>query len=91
MSVRAEGPADVKAAIEAVNKAFGDFKSAHAEKEKELLKRFDDVVTTEKLERINSSVGDLQKAVDDFNVKIAAMQVGAVPKSRLSDWIRASI
>ncbi|KQY27277.1 capsid protein [Rhizobium sp. Root482] len=77
MAVRAETPVDVKAAIEAVNKAFESFKSAHADKEKELLKKFDDVVTTEKMERINSSVGDLQKAVDDANAKIAAMQMGA--------------
>lgn len=77
MAVRAETPVDVKAAIEAVNKAFESFKSAHADKEKELLKKFDDVVTTEKMDRINSSVGDLQKAVDDANAKIAAMQVGA--------------
>lgn len=77
LAVRAEVPADVRAAIEGVNRAFDSFKAAHAEKEKELLKKFDDVITTEKLDRINSSVGELQKAVDDANVKIAAMQVGA--------------
>ncbi|MCB5201893.1 phage major capsid protein [Neorhizobium sp. T786] len=78
LSVRAEGaPGDVKAAIEAVNKAFETFKSTHAEKEKEISKRFDDVVTTDKLERVNSSVGDLQKAIDDINAKIVAAQLGA--------------
>ena len=56
-----------------------------ADKDKELAKKFDDVVTTEKLERINSSVGDLQKAVDDANAKIAAMSVGAGGGSEVKD------
>ncbi len=77
IAVRAEGTADIKASIEAVNKAFETFKATHAEKEKELHKRFDDVVTTEKLDRVNSAVGDLQKTIDDINAKIAAAQLGA--------------
>lgn len=77
MSVHAEVPTDVKAAIEAVNRAFETFKSAHSDKEKELLKRFDDVVTTEKLERVNSSVSELQAAVDQANAKLAAIAAGA--------------
>ncbi|KQU79848.1 capsid protein [Ensifer sp. Root31] len=78
VAVRAEGPpGDIKAAIEAVNKAFETFKATHADKEKELLKKFDDVVTTEKLDRVNSAVSDLQAAVDQANVKLAAMSIGA--------------
>jgi HK97 family phage major capsid protein len=77
MAVRAEMPVDVKAAIDQVNRAFETFKATHADKEKELLKKFDDVVTTEKLERVNSSVSDLQAAIDQANAKLAAMSVGA--------------
>ncbi len=77
LAVRAEAPSDVKALIADLNKDWTSFKAAMAEKDKELAKKFDDVVTTEKLERINSSVGDLQKAVDDANAKIAALTVGA--------------
>lgn len=78
IAVRAEGPpGDIKAAIEAVNKAFETFKATHADKEKELLKKFDDVVTTEKLDRVNSAVSDLQAAVDQANIKLAAMSIGA--------------
>jgi len=76
VAVRAEGPADVRAAIEAVNRAFETFKETHAEKEKEINKRFDDVVTSEKFDRVNSAVGDLQKTIDDINAKIAAAQLG---------------
>lgn len=76
MAVRADAP-DVKALISDLNKDWEAFKATMAEKDKELAKRFDDVVTTEKLERINSSVGTLQAAVDAANVKLAAVQLGA--------------
>lgn len=75
VSVRAEG--NVAALIADLNKDWSEFKATMAEKDKELAKKFDDVVTTEKLERINSSVGDLQKAVDEANARIAAMSIGA--------------
>lgn len=75
VAVRAEG--NVTALIAELNKDWEAFKATMADKDKELAKKFDDVVTTEKLARINSSVSDLQKAVDDANAKIAAMSVGA--------------
>jgi HK97 family phage major capsid protein len=77
LAVRADAGADVKALIETLNKDWESFKATMTEKDKELAKKFDDVVTTEKLEKINSSVGDLQKAVDDANAKLAALQAGA--------------
>ena len=76
VAVRADA-GDVKALITDLNKDFESFKAAMADKDKELAKKFDDVVTTEKIDRINSSIGDLQKAVDDANAKIAAAQLGA--------------
>lgn len=62
-------------------------------KDKELAKRFDDVVTTEKLERTNSSVGDLQKLVDETNAKIAALSVGGekVKDKEYSDAFMAHV
>ncbi|MBL0374029.1 phage major capsid protein [Rhizobium sp. KVB221] len=77
VAVRADAGSDVKALIADLNKDWSEFKATMADKDKELAKKFDDVVTTEKLDRINSSVGDLQKAVDAANIKIAAMSVGA--------------
>ncbi len=77
LAVRADAGGDIKTLIADLNKDWAAFKATMAEKDKELSKKFDDVVTTEKLDRINSSVGDLQKAVDDANAKIAAMSIGA--------------
>ncbi|WP_207458647.1 phage major capsid protein [Azospirillum sp. SYSU D00513] len=73
VSLRANGSGDVATLIEALNKDWTEFKATMAEKDKEITKRFDDVVTTEKLERINSSVGDLTKALDDVNAKLAGI------------------
>ncbi|WP_137387975.1 phage major capsid protein [Rhodoligotrophos defluvii] len=77
LAVRADVSGDIKALIEAVNRDFHVFKAAMAEKDKELARRFDDVVTTDKLERINASVGDMQAAIDQANAKLAAMAIGA--------------
>jgi HK97 family phage major capsid protein len=76
VAVRAEGD-DLLGAITNLNKDWEAFKAAQTEKEKELNKRFDDVVTTEKVERINASIGDLQKLIDDTNAKMAAISLEA--------------
>ncbi|WP_454000749.1 phage major capsid protein [Afipia felis] len=85
VAVRADAGSDVKALIAELNKDWATFKAAMADKDKEVAKRFDDVVTTEKLEKINSSVGDLQKAVDAANAKIAAMSIGAGAEKPVKD------
>lgn len=82
VAVRADASGDVKAMIAELNKDWESFKATMADKDKELAKKFDDVVTTEKLDRINSSVGDLQKAIDDANAKIAAMAMQAGDRER---------
>ena len=95
VAVRADASSDIKALIADLNKDWSEFKATMEQKDKEFAKRFDDVVTTEKLDRINSSVGDLQKLVDDANAKIAALSVGAgtgerpVKDKEYSDAFRA--
>lgn len=76
IALRADGAADVKILIEALNKDWTEFKSVMEGKDKEVRAKFDDVVTTEKMEKINASIGDIQTAVDQANLKIAAMTVG---------------
>jgi len=74
-SVRADSTPtllDIKAMIDNVQKTFADFK---AENDKALADVRKDVVQTEKVDRINSAVGDLQKGIDEANRKIAALQV----------------
>ncbi|HEV7345479.1 MAG TPA: phage major capsid protein [Devosia sp.] len=66
--------ADPKALIEALNKSFEEFKATHDQK---LKAKVDDVVLNEKLDKINSSVGDFQTAIDDLNAKLAAAEMGA--------------
>ncbi|WP_198174120.1 phage major capsid protein [Mesorhizobium xinjiangense] len=85
VAVRADATGDIKATITDLNKAFEEFKATMAEKDKELAQKFDDVVTTEKLDRVNSSVSDLQKLVDDTNAKIAAISVGAGSEREIKD------
>jgi len=65
---------DPKALIEALNKSFEEFKAAHDQK---LKAKVDDVVLNEKIDKINSSVGDFQKAIDELNAKLAAADMGA--------------
>ena len=65
---------DPKAVVEALNKAFEEFKAANDEK---LKAKVDDIVLNEKVDRINSSIGDFQKAIDDLNAKLAAAELGA--------------
>lgn len=77
LAVRADAGGDVKALIADLNKDWSEFKATMADKDKELAKRFDDVVTTEKLEKINSSVGTLQAAIDAANAKLVAIELGA--------------
>ena len=77
ISVMAKTDGEIAALITDLNKDWESFKATMADKDKELAKKFDDVVTTDKLEKINSSVATLQKAVDDANAQLAAVQMGA--------------
>jgi HK97 family phage major capsid protein len=69
--------ANATAVFNELKKAFEDFK---AERDKELAdikKGMADVVQTEKVDRINTEIGKLQKALDETNALIAALKVGA--------------
>ncbi|ETX26562.1 phage major capsid protein [Roseivivax isoporae] len=93
VAVRADAtnPAQVLASL---NKAFEEFKNTQAEKDKELKAKFDDVVTTEKFERVNTEVGALQAAIDEANAKLAAIAMqgsgpGVVKDAEYTDAFRA--
>lgn len=57
--------------------AFHAFKETHSEQINGVNAKFDDVVTRDKLERINAEIGTLQSALDAVNLKVAAGNVGA--------------
>lgn len=73
LRVRAEG--DALALITALNADWQAFKDAQAAKDAEVKAKFDDVVTTEKLGRIEASLGALTTALDDANAKIAGLSI----------------
>lgn len=71
-AVRADG-SDPKAVVEALNRAFEEFKAEHTRQLADVRK---DVVQAEKVDRINDELGKLQAAIDETNGKIAAALVG---------------
>lgn len=73
---RAEG-ADANKILAELKSTFEQFKAAHEEELKGIKKNFADVVTTEKVDRINNQITDLTKALDAVNVALAAAKIGA--------------
>lgn len=61
-----------------INNAFEAFKEANDARLKGIEKKFDDVVQSEKVDRINASVSEMQTALDEVNTSIAALRVGGV-------------
>ncbi|MFC2248534.1 phage major capsid protein [Labrys portucalensis] len=59
-------------------KTFEDYKAANDER----LKGKADALVDEKVTRIDASVSELQKAIDDMNLKLAAAQMGAGGKAK---------
>lgn len=94
VAVRADASGDVNKILSDLQKDWQAFKDTQAEKDKQVKAKFDDVVTTEKMDRIDASVGDLQAAVDQANAKLAAMAangtgVGEVKDPEYTDAFRA--
>ncbi|WP_226937681.1 phage major capsid protein [Pseudogemmobacter faecipullorum] len=78
LAVRADAGGEVRALITGVNAAFEEFKASQAEKDKQLSKRFDDIVTTEKIAKVDASIAALTTALDEANTKIAGMALNGV-------------
>lgn len=76
LAIRAD-TSDPVVVVEAMNREWGEFRAAHEEKLNGISKKFDDVVTTEKMERVEARISDLVTALDDANSRMAAMSVGA--------------
>lgn len=73
VAVRAES--DPLALITALNTDWQAFKDAQTTKDAEIKAKFDDVVTTEKLTRIDASITALNSSLDDVNARIAGLSV----------------
>ncbi|WP_197436531.1 phage major capsid protein [Agrobacterium vitis] len=72
--VRNEG--DAQKIFEDLKKSVEAFKASHEEELKGIKNKFNDVVTTEKVDKINNEITSLQKALDDVNAMIAASKLG---------------
>lgn len=75
--VRAED--DISKLIAQVNSSFETFKAEQEAAVKDLKKGMEDVVRAEKIERIETSVSDLTKAVEDAKAAVDAMKIGGDP------------
>lgn len=74
-SVRADG-SDLPRVLAELNTSFAAFKQATDEQVAELKKGLADVVTAEKVDRINADISQLTKAVDDTKLAIDAARMG---------------
>lgn len=79
-SVRADG-SDLPAVLAELNKGFAAFKQATDDQVAELKKGLADVVTAEKVDRINADISALTKAVDDTKLAIDAARLGGGGKA----------
>ncbi|MEM5366570.1 phage major capsid protein [Paraburkholderia azotifigens] len=68
---------DVKALVDNLQQAFAAFKEEHTRQLEAVKAGVPASDITAKVEKIDEHVAELQKAVDDANVKMAAMQMGA--------------
>lgn len=89
VAIRANGD-DLTELFAELNTSFAEFKASMAEKDKEQARRFDDVVTTEKLGRIEASIAETnatyQTEIDRLNARIAGLSVnGGNDDEKLSD------
>ena len=75
VAVRANASDPTKILAE-MQKAFEEFKAERDAEIKDLKKGQEDVVRTEKIDRINTEISDLTKALDAANKAIAAMKIG---------------
>ncbi|HAF38250.1 MAG TPA: phage major capsid protein [Gammaproteobacteria bacterium] len=69
----ASNPAEI---LNELQKTFEAFKQERAEEISALKKGQEDVVKSEKVDRINAEVSELQKAIDEVNASMAALKVG---------------
>lgn len=76
LSVHADTtPTDI---LNQMRTAFEAFKQEHEQELADIKKGSQDVVRTEKVERINATIGELQAALDETNQRLAAVQTGGI-------------
>lgn len=88
-AVRADASDPVKI-VSDLNSAFTAFKAANDQRLSQLEKGREDVVTRDKVERIDASISDLQKALDESNQRFASLQLsGNTAKPADPEYVQA--
>lgn len=67
---------DPKALLGDLKNAFEAFKAEHNKELADLKKGMGDVVQSEKVDKINATIGELQATIDNINSAMAALKVG---------------
>jgi HK97 family phage major capsid protein len=81
----ARAEANPNATLAELQKTVVEFKEAHNEQLEGIKKRFDDVVSRDKLDRVNAQVGELQAALDRLAAQQAAAQLGGTGSRKIVD------
>jgi HK97 family phage major capsid protein len=72
----APSTADIVAQIDAINRAFSEFRNVNDRAIAELRAGRGDVLTAEQVDRINASIDTHEQALGDLNRQLAAAQIG---------------
>lgn len=79
IAIRADSSSEAVALFADLNKDWEAFKATMSEKEKEIAARFDDVVTTDKLKRIEDGITEAnakyEEEIDKLNAQIAGISL----------------
>ncbi|MET3662495.1 phage major capsid protein [Aquamicrobium ahrensii] len=78
VAIRNDGGSNPTAILNELKQTFETFKAENDKALSDLKKGQEDVVQTEKVDRINATITELQKAIDETNVALAAVKVGGV-------------
>lgn len=92
MMVRADGApsaAEVKAALDAVQKTFAEFKDANEQRLKGVEDKFDDVLNREKVAKIDNDVSALQTSINEMNARLARAQLGGGSGDEVTEEAKA--
>ncbi len=93
LAVRADaGTLDVKATVDALNKAFADFKAEHTRQLDDIRKGLPGADQAAKVDKISAHVEQLQKEVEDAHTKLASAQMqGGPPGPGMQNILQLSL
>ena len=80
MFARADA-ADATKILATLQKTFEEFKETHSDEIKGVKAKFDDVVTRDKLDKVNAALGDMQSALDKIAAQQAAVEIGGATRT----------